>query len=681
MNQIARLVCSLIVGAALLLVPAAGRVDVRAFGQPRQGILLLAHGGNPQWNDNVRALASRVDKDQPVEVAFGMATRANIQTAVNALAARGVTEIVAVPLFVSSHSSVVTSTQYLLGVRAEAPPELAVFAKMSHGAAHGAAPAATGHEGHAADPAEATRPVKSPVPVRMSSALDSHPIVAAILADRARAISTEPAREAVILVAHGPVSDAENQQWLNNLGALAGGVRKSAAYASIDWMTVRDDAPAAIRDAATAELRALVAKRAQSLARASSSCPCCSRSAASNRASGKDSTASTTSWPRRRSCPTTALSIGSRPSSPVDPAPVIRLGDVPEAIGSRVRLCSCLVSPSCCSCHTCGHSKAGKADAEYLRSAYDSYRAMLESSPYRGVTWQPLGPTNISGRATDIAVADKNGARRIYAAYATSGVWKTDDDGASWQAIFEHHASTSIGDIAVAPSNPDIVWVGTGEANLFRASMAGVGVYKSTDGANTFTHSGLTDTQTIARIVVHPTNPDVVYVAASGHEWTDNEMRGVFKTTDGGRTWSKSFYRSPRTGAIDLVMDPADPNTLYAAMWQRVRRKWSDPRSEPGYTEGGIWKTTDAGKTWTEANEGLPAAQFRGRIGLDVARSNPNVVYAFVDNYEPGRPPRDGERDAYTRPIFESPHQVRRDLPLRRQRRGRGGRSPRATTS
>ena len=146
----------------------------------------------------------------------------------------------------------------------------------------------------------------------------------------------------------------------------------------------------------------------------------------------------------------------------------------------------------------------------------------------------------------------------------------------------------------------------------------------------------------------------MVYVAASGHEWTDNEMRGVFKTTDGGRTWSKSFYRSPRTGAIDLVMDPADPNTLYAAMWQRIRRKWSDPRTEPSYTEGGIWKTTDAGRTWIEANDGLPPAQFRGRIGIDVARSNPNVLYAFVDNYEPGRPPREGERDAYTRQIFEA---------------------------
>jgi photosystem II stability/assembly factor-like uncharacterized protein len=295
-----------------------------------------------------------------------------------------------------------------------------------------------------------------------------------------------------------------------------------------------------------------------------------------------------------------------------------------------------------------------KADAEYLRAGYVSYRSMAESSPYRAIAWQYLGPTNISGRATDIAVADRAGSRRIYAAYATSGVWKTDDNGATWQSLFDHEASTSIGDLAVAPSNPDVVWVGTGEANLFRASMAGVGLYKSVDAGRTFTHAGLSDTQTIARIVVDPANPDIVYVAASGHEWTDNEMRGVFKTTDGGRSWSKVLYRSPRTGAIDLVMDPSDANTLYAAMWQRVRRKWSDPRVEPGYDEGGIWKTTDAGKTWTEINDGIPAAQFRGRIGLDASRSNPNVLYAFVDNYDQGRPAREGERDAYTRPIFEA---------------------------
>jgi photosystem II stability/assembly factor-like uncharacterized protein len=301
-----------------------------------------------------------------------------------------------------------------------------------------------------------------------------------------------------------------------------------------------------------------------------------------------------------------------------------------------------------------GAQEATRFDAEYLRKGYETYRSMAASSPYRTVPWQYLGPTNISGRATDIAVADQGTSRRIYAAYATSGVWKTDDNGTSWQPVFEHEASTSIGDIAVVPSNSSILWVGTGEANLFRASMAGVGIYKSTDAGRTFTHSGLTDTQTIARIVIHPTNPDVVYVAASGHGLTDNEMRGVFKTTDGGETWSKVFYRSPRTGAIDLVMDPSSPDTLYASMWQRVRRKWSDPRVEPGYDEGGIWKTTDGGNTWSDASEGLPAPRFRGRIGIDIARSNPSVLYALVDNYDEGRPPQENERDAYGRPIVES---------------------------
>ena len=299
-------------------------------------------------------------------------------------------------------------------------------------------------------------------------------------------------------------------------------------------------------------------------------------------------------------------------------------------------------------------AQSRRADADFLRTAYDSYVSMQRSSPYAALKWQWLGPTNISGRATDIAVAQRGGARRIYAAYATGGVWATDDNAATWQPVFERYASTSIGDLAVAPSNPDVLWVGTGEANILRASMPGVGLFKSVDGGRTFTHTGLADTQTIARIIVHPTNPDIVYVAASGHEWTDNENRGVFKTVDGGRTWKKVLYRSPRTGAIDLAMDPANPNTLYAATWQRIRRKWSDPRVEPGYSEGGIWKTTDAGQSWTEINSGLPAARYRGRIGIDISRSNPNVLYAFVDSYEPGAPPREGDRDAYERPIMEA---------------------------
>jgi photosystem II stability/assembly factor-like uncharacterized protein len=299
-------------------------------------------------------------------------------------------------------------------------------------------------------------------------------------------------------------------------------------------------------------------------------------------------------------------------------------------------------------------SQSGRrADANDLRSAYDNYRALQQSSEYVAVKWQYLGPINLSGRATDIAVAERGSSRRIYAGYASSGVWQSDDYGVTWQSIFDNYPSTSIGDLAVAPSNPDLVWVGTGEANIFRASMPGVGIFKSTDGGRTFVHSGLTDTQTIARVIVHPGNPEIVYVAASGHEWTDNENRGVFKTTDGGRNWKKVLYRSPRTGAIDLVMDPADPNTLYAAMWQRIRRRWSDPRVEPGSNESGIWKTTDGGNTWVEAAAGLPAPHYRGRIGIDIARSNPSVLYAFVDNYEPGRPPREGERDSYERPIVE----------------------------
>jgi photosystem II stability/assembly factor-like uncharacterized protein len=294
------------------------------------------------------------------------------------------------------------------------------------------------------------------------------------------------------------------------------------------------------------------------------------------------------------------------------------------------------------------------ADAEYLRKAYDTYTSMRTASPYGQISWQYAGPTNISGRATDIAVADRAGLRTIYVGYATSGVWKSADRGSTWQAIFQDQPSTSIGDVAVAPSNPDHVWVGTGEANLFRASMAGVGIFKSTDAGKTFTHMGLGDSQTIGRIVVHPTNPDIVYVAASGHAWTDNEMRGVFKTTDGGKSWTKVFYKSPRTGAWDLVMDPSNPEVLYASMWQRIRRKWSDPRVEPGYSEGGIYKTIDGGRTWSDASAGLPAPQFRGRIGIDVARSNPKVLYALVDNYEPGRPPLPNEEDAYGRPVNEA---------------------------
>jgi photosystem II stability/assembly factor-like uncharacterized protein len=289
-------------------------------------------------------------------------------------------------------------------------------------------------------------------------------------------------------------------------------------------------------------------------------------------------------------------------------------------------------------------------DAALRLKWFEQHQAMAQASPFKQMSWQFLGPTNISGRVTDVAVVTPRGkSYTMYVATATGGLWKTDNDGVTWAPVFDQGPTTSMGDVTIAPSNPDIVWLGTGEANIFRSSNAGAGVYKSADGGRTWKHMGLAGTLTIPRIVIHPANPDVVFVAASGHEWTDNEERGVFKTTDGGATWRKVLYVSPRTGAIDLAMDPASPTTLYASTWQRIRRKWNDPRNEPGYGESGIYKSTDAGETWAPINAGLPPAASRGRIGLDVARSKPGTLYAFVDNYEIARKAKDGERDAYGR--------------------------------
>ena len=289
---------------------------------------------------------------------------------------------------------------------------------------------------------------------------------------------------------------------------------------------------------------------------------------------------------------------------------------------------------------------------------FERHRAMVELSPFGEIEWQHLGPTNISGRSTDIAVAVPRGETyTIYAAGASGGVWRTDNEGVTWTSLFDEQLTTSIGDIALAPSDHDILWVGTGEANIFRSSHAGMGIYRSDDRGDTWEHMGLTETGTIARIVIHPADPETVWVAASGQEYRDNPERGVYKTTDGGETWELALFVDDMTGAIDLVIHPDDPSTLYAATWQRRRAAFNDPRNEPAFTGSddhftgsGVWKTTDGGASWAQINDGLPEARYRGRIGLDLATSQPETVYAFVDNYESARPADTTETDSYGRP-------------------------------
>ena len=282
---------------------------------------------------------------------------------------------------------------------------------------------------------------------------------------------------------------------------------------------------------------------------------------------------------------------------------------------------------------------------------FELFKQMAESSQYKDLEWQFVGPLNVSGRCTDLeVVAPKGKNYTVYVASASGGVWITENEGTSWEPVFDREASASIGDIALDPSNPDILWVGTGEANIFRSSQSGSGIYKTTDKGKTWNHLGLENSLTISRIIVHPQNSNVVWVAASGNEWTPNKERGVYKTTDGGKTWKNILYVNELTGANDLVIHPVNPDILYATTWQRIRKKWNDPRNEPGYNGSGIWKTTNGGEDWSPVNNGLPEALYRGRIGIDIARSNPDVLYAFVDNYEIIRKGEENESDSYGRP-------------------------------
>ncbi|MCB0610921.1 MAG: hypothetical protein KDD12_24575 [Lewinella sp.] len=247
------------------------------------------------------------------------------------------------------------------------------------------------------------------------------------------------------------------------------------------------------------------------------------------------------------------------------------------------------------------------------------------------LTWRNIGPFRQGGWIVDLAVPESPVQAHLYTLYAATrngGLYKTVNNGSSWASVFHQPDVHALGAVAVAPSNPDIVWLGTGDSYYARSSYAGNGVYKSTDGGKTWTHCGLPESHHIGKIIIHPKNPDIVYVAAMGHLFTPNEERGVFKTTDGGKTWHKVLYINENTGVVDMAVHPAKPDILYAATYEKYRYPWTFVAGGP---QSGIYKTTDGGKKWTRLGGGLPTGNI-GRIGVDICRTKPNVVYAVIEN-------------------------------------------------
>jgi photosystem II stability/assembly factor-like uncharacterized protein len=256
-------------------------------------------------------------------------------------------------------------------------------------------------------------------------------------------------------------------------------------------------------------------------------------------------------------------------------------------------------------------------------------------------TFRNIGPFRTSAWITEIAVPESPARDHLYTIYAatrTGGLWKTTNNGITWAPISDSVEAAAVGAVAIAPSNPDIIWMGTGEQANARSSYSGKGMFKSTDAGRTWQFMGLPDSHHIARIVIHPSNPDIVYVAAMGHLFSRNEERGVFRTRDGGRSWTKVLYIDDGTGAIDLVINRRTPDTLYAAMYEKHRTPWQLVLGGPG---SGVHRTDDGGTTWRKVS-GLPSGNV-GRIGLDISRRDPQQLTVIVENLNPrraGMPPR-----------------------------------------
>ncbi|MCM3872008.1 MAG: hypothetical protein ND895_15090 [Pyrinomonadaceae bacterium] len=271
--------------------------------------------------------------------------------------------------------------------------------------------------------------------------------------------------------------------------------------------------------------------------------------------------------------------------------------------------------------------QASPSPAPTVESKEDQNKSPHQKA-FERLEWRSIGPANMGGRTADVeGVPGDPGT--VYVATASGGLWKTTNGGVTWKPIFERQGTISIGDIALAPSNTDVVWVGTGESNTRNSVSFGDGVYKSTDGGQNWQHMGLKDSERISAIAIHPQNPDVVYVGALGHAFGPNEERGVFMTTDGGKSWTRTLYIDKEHGVSDLDIDATNPNILYAGMWSFERKPWTH---RSGSEKGGVFKSIDGGLTWKKLTTGLP--KLIGRIGVRVAPSNPNVVYAITEAKE-----------------------------------------------
>ncbi|WP_420385974.1 WD40/YVTN/BNR-like repeat-containing protein [Roseivirga sp.] len=279
---------------------------------------------------------------------------------------------------------------------------------------------------------------------------------------------------------------------------------------------------------------------------------------------------------------------------------------------------------------------------QYLRFSFLILLAALSSSlsgqqidpsRYQSLEYRMIGPFRASRTVGGVGIPTQPNV--FYVGVNNGGVWKTDDYGRTWNPIFDDAPTGSVGDIAVSPSNPDILYVGSGEG-LHRPDLGvGDGIFKSTDGGKTWKHVGLGDVQQVGRLIVHPNNPDIVYVAGLGHPYGANEQRGVFRTTDGGKTWEKLLYINHNTGAIQVEFDPNNPQIIYADMWEHQEGPWENAAfSGPN---SGLYKSVDGGETWNKLTNGLPGAeQSLGRIGIGIAPGNSNIIYATVDARQNG---------------------------------------------